>query len=145
LWWLQRINFAADLCFLQRTSFAAKLCCLHQIRFRCRMVLPTTKEFLLPNYIVCNESAFTTEIAFSTANLCLLLKLCVYRELAFAAQNCVCLQWISVRSRKCVFSCEYVIRCQNWVVCSKLAFAAESVCSVVNLWFAAEIELSAMN
>jgi hypothetical protein len=27
----------------------------------------------------------------------------------------------------CVFCSEFLIRCQNWVVCSELAFAAESV------------------
>jgi hypothetical protein len=95
---------ATDLCSLQRTSFAVEVCCLQRIRFRCRMVLPAAKEFSLSNYGVCSESAFAAEITLSTANLCSLLKLCVYSELAFATQNCV--------------------------VCSELAFAAESACSV---------------
>jgi hypothetical protein len=39
------------------------------------------------------------------------------------------------------------IRCSlpNWVVRSESAFAAKSVLSLVNLWFAVEIELSAGN
>jgi len=43
-----------------------------------------------------------------------------------------CLQQISVRYQKCVFYNEFVIRCQNRVVDSELAFAAESVLAAVN-------------
>jgi hypothetical protein len=56
-----------------------------------------------------------------------------------------CLQRISIGCQKCVFCSESVIRCRNWAISSELAFATESMLSTVNLWFAAKIELSAVN
>ena len=105
-------------------------------------------------------------------------KLHAYSELAFVAesvfhnefvircQNLSCLQRIGVRCRKCVSFSEFVIRCWNWVVCSELALATESMCSAsllkvyvlqrisIRCWncvvyseltFAAEVVLSVVN
>jgi len=83
------------------------------------MVLLAAMEFSLLNYVVCSESSTPAKITLFTTNMCPLLKLCVYNESTFTAQN--------------------------YVVCSELAFAAESAYSATNMWFAAEIELSAAN
>jgi len=55
-----------------------------------------------------------------------------------------CLQWICVRYQNCVYN-ESTFVAQNCVVCNELAFTAESACSAVNMWFAAEIDLFAAN
>jgi hypothetical protein len=48
-----------------------------------------------------------------------------------------------IRYQNCVVCSESVIRSQNYVVYNESVFAAKSVCSAMNLWFATEIELSA--
>jgi hypothetical protein len=109
------------------------------------MVFPAVNQFSLPNCVVCSESAFPAEIALSVMNQLSLPKVCVLLWICHSLPKLSCMQWISMHCWKCVFCSKFVIRYRNWVVYNGLAFAAESVCSAVNLWFAAEIELLVAN
>jgi hypothetical protein len=92
-----------------------KLSCLQWISVHYQKCV-FRSEFLIRcrNWVVYSELAFAAKSVLAGANQRSLLKLC-------------CLQWISVRSQKCVVYNEFVIRCQKWVACSELAFITESV------------------
>jgi hypothetical protein len=95
--------FAAEIVlFAANQHLLLKMCSLQRIRVRCQ------------NCVVCSELVFAAESVLSAANPRSMLKLC-------------CLQRTGVRLWKCVVSSKFVIRCQIWVVCGKLAFTAESV------------------
>jgi len=95
--------FAAKIVlFTANQHLLLKLCSLQWIRVHCQ------------NYVVCSELVFLAESVLSAANPRSMLKLC-------------CLQRTGVHFQKCVVSSKFVIRCQIWVLYSKLAFTAESV------------------
>jgi hypothetical protein len=98
----------------------------------------------LSNGVICSKFVFIAEscclqrisfrcrIVLSAANQHSLPKLC-------------CLQWICVCCRDCMSIANQHSLPKICVLCSELVFAAESVCSAANMWFAAKIELSAAN
>jgi hypothetical protein len=98
--------FAAELCCPQwiRCSLP-NLCCLQRVR---------SVEFMS----FAASEVFAIEFVSTATNQVLLLKLC-------------CLQRICARCRSCVGCNGSVIRCQNRVACSELAFATKSVLAAV--------------
>ena len=122
----------------------SKLSCLPRISIHCQKCV-FCSEFVIRchNQVVCSKLAFTVEMVLSSVNQRPLLKVCCLQWICDLLPKSSCLQRIRIRCwswivlqgisdhcRKCIDYSEIVIRCRNWVACSELAFAAESVLAV---------------